>query len=94
MTLGNMPPRCFQLALGWRFIVAMQHRTGRISRQVRRRLVAANGPLKFSEFVEWSYIGRRAWRWPIYRALKRWGEPAGRRGYWQANSELRKLLKP
>jgi hypothetical protein len=69
----------------------MAHYVGRISRQVRRCLVAADGPVPFSDLMEWSYVNRQPWRWPIYRALKRWGEPAGRRGYWQANAELRQL---
>jgi len=57
-------------------------------RQVRRCLVAAAGPVTFGELIEWSYTrGRRPWRWPIYRALKRWGVNVGR-GRWAPNAEL------
>jgi hypothetical protein len=73
-------------------IVAMS-RVGRIQRQVRRRLVAADGPVQFSELVAWSYAGdRRPWRWPIYRALRRWGVNVGR-GWWAPNDELRRLIE-
>jgi len=62
---------------------------GRIQRQVRRALIAANGePVPFGELVEWAYAGgRRAWRLPVYRALARWGTNVGR-GQWRANDEL------
>jgi len=71
-------------------IVAMRVCVGRVQRQTRRCLIASNGePVPFSTLAEWCYTrGRRPWRWPIYRALKRWAEPAGRRGMWVPNPEL------
>jgi hypothetical protein len=39
---------------------------GRVQRLVRRRLIAAAGPVRFEELIDWSYAGRRPWRWPIY----------------------------
>src|SRR5262245_58584383 len=64
-------------------------RVGRIQRQVRRRLVAAAGPVSFEELVNWAYAGdRRPWRWPIYRALKRWGVMADRIGLSPAGRQL------
>jgi len=45
---------------------------GRIQRQVRRRLIVADGePVSFEDLMRWSYAGGRLpWRWPIYRALR------------------------
>jgi hypothetical protein len=55
---------------------------GRIQRQVRRCLIAAEGPVQFAELVAWAYAGgRRPWRSPIYCALERYGVNV-RRGWW------------
>src|SRR5262245_10619983 len=66
---------------------------GRIQRQVRRALIAAGGePVPFSELRDWCYVGRRPWYWPIHRALKLYGVNV-RRGWWQPNDELRRLIR-
>jgi hypothetical protein len=69
--------------------------TGRIQRQVRRALIASDGqPVTFAELTNWSYAGnRRPWRWPIYRALKRWGTNVGY-GKWAPNAELADQIRP
>ena len=44
--------------------------------------------MRFAELTAWAYAGhRRPWRWPIYRALKRYGTNVGR-GMWAPNDEL------
>lgn len=76
-------------------VVAMSaHRVGRVARQVRRCFIAAGGAVQFSDLVAWSYAGnRRPHRWPIYRVLRRYGEPTGKRGWWAPNDALMKLIK-
>jgi hypothetical protein len=53
---------------------------------------ADGGVVTFGDLLEWCYSGRRAWRQPIYMALARYGENVGY-GRWQANDELRKLIR-
>jgi hypothetical protein len=66
---------------------------GRVGRRVRYVLIAADGePVPFREFVDWTYDGRRPWRWPIYRALHRYGTNV-RRGWWAPNPELLRQIK-
>jgi hypothetical protein len=48
--------------------------------------------VSFGEIVGWSYVNRRPWRWPVYRALKLWGTNVGR-GRWQANPALMKKIR-
>ena len=64
-------------------------RDGRVFRQVRRSLIVAGGnSVRFVDLTAWAYAGhRRPWRWPIYRALKRYGTNVGR-GMWAPNDEL------
>jgi hypothetical protein len=67
----------------------MPHRRGRIGRQVQRCFVNSGGAaVPFDELTAWAYCNRRSWRWPIYRALKRYGEPTGKRGWFRPNAEL------
>jgi hypothetical protein len=71
----------------------MPHRVGRIARQVRRCLIVGGDEVQFSDLVAWCYCNCRPWRWPIYRALKRYGVPAGQRGWWRPNDELARLIR-
>jgi hypothetical protein len=63
---------------------------GRVQTQVRRCFAAHNGAaVPFSELLVWSYAGnRRPWRWQVYKALARYGEPV-RHGWWRPNEQLR-----
>jgi hypothetical protein len=65
-----------------------RNRCGRVGRLVRRRLIIAAGPVPFAELMATVYAGRRPWRVPIYRALKRFGQPV-RKGYWTLRVERR-----
>jgi hypothetical protein len=56
---------------------------GRVQRHVRRCLIAADGPVPFSELMAWAFEGRqRPWRLSVYRALWRYGVNV-RRGWWK-----------
>ena len=68
-------------------------RVGRVQRQVRRCLVAHNGPVPFAELLVWTYHDRRPWRWRVYLALKRYGVNVGR-GLWAPNAELAETISP
>ena len=65
---------------------------GRVQRQVRRAFIASGGKyVWFGDLLRRAYPRskrRSAWRWSVYRALKRYGEPAGQRGWWRPNAEL------
>ena len=67
-------------------------RVGRVQRQVRRCLIAHNGPVPFSELLDWAYLNRRPWRWQVHRAVKRYGT-SPKRGWWQANPELMRKIR-
>jgi hypothetical protein len=57
--------------------------------------VADGAAVRFEDLTAWCYAGnRRPWRVPIYRALKRYGVPAGQRGWWLPNTELAELISP
>jgi hypothetical protein len=72
----------------------MQHRVGRVQKQIRRSLIAAAGsPVHFSDLMDRAYArSNRRWRWPIYRALKRYGVNVGR-GLWGPGPELAARLR-
>jgi hypothetical protein len=72
----------------------VQHRVGRVQKQIRRSLIAAAGePVRFSDFMDRAYArSSRRWRWPIYRALKKYGVNVGR-GLWAPNDALMARIK-
>jgi hypothetical protein len=43
--------------------------------------------------MDLAYPARRAWYWPIHRALKRYDAVRVRHGWWAPNAELMRLIK-
>jgi hypothetical protein len=66
---------------------------GRVQRQVRRCLIAHNGPVPFSELLAWAYLNRRPHRCRVYFALQRFGRNVGF-GMWAPNAELADQIFP
>jgi hypothetical protein len=78
-------------------IAAMKHRIGKIQLRVRRAFIVSNGEaVAFGTLALWAYprAAKLAhWqRWSIYRACKKFGT-SPRRGWWQANPELRRRIE-
>jgi hypothetical protein len=73
--------------------------TGHHQGQIRRAFIAADGePVRTSVLMAWCYPTRTGklerWRWnDVARAAHRFGVNV-RRGWWQANPELRRLIDP
>jgi hypothetical protein len=62
-------------------VIASAPREGRIQRQIRRALIAANGkPLKTRDLINWAFPGAREfWHYKsIYRAAPRYAVKDGR----------------
>jgi hypothetical protein len=75
----------------------MRNCIGRVQRRARRCFIFAGAkPVSFHDVAVHCYPGvRKPSRWQrksIYRALERYGVRAARRGWWQANPELRRQI--